>query len=329
MFFSTAFAIITAHKGKQEDFSTIYLRFSVKAIQREVLRQDAVRPVRPPGKEYHRIMDADRQTEPGFPAQLLPSVAVQLRHAMGNLHFAANALAPAEIRENDPELDRFASALDQSYYQLLRLANNLTFAHSLSSGAPLSTRDLELPGLIRSICGQCRPYAALQGVSLTFRCPQKKHLCAVAEDAMEMLLYQLLSNALKFTPQGGSITVDLRFANRMVLLSVSDTGCGVSPELLPTLFDRYRHEGLMSPQPHGLGLGLPLCRRIAEGHGGNLVAEAREGRGLTVTLSIPDRRCGTSAVEDFPFDYAGGFDRTLLGLADALPASAFSCKRTC
>ena len=78
----------------------------------------------------------------------------------------------------------------------------------------------------------------------------------------------------------------------------------------------------MDPPPHGLGLGLPLCRRIAEGHGGTLMAESREGQGSRFTLSLPDRQVG-SGVSDVPFDYAGGFNRTLMALSDALPVSAF------
>lgn len=140
---------------------------------------------------------------------------------------------------------------------------------------------------------------------------------------MEQLLYQLLSNALKFTPDGGSITVELRFASRRVLLSVADTGCGIPENQIPYLFDRYLHEDAVAPQPHGLGLGLPICQHIAEGHDGTMMAESRPGQGARFTLSFPDRRCGTMDVSDVRFDYSGGFNHVLLALADALPSQAF------
>ena len=79
----------------------------------------------------------------------------------------------------------------------------------------------------------------------------------------------------------------------------------------------------MSPSPHGLGLGLSLCRRIAEGMDGRLLAESRVGKGSRFTLSIPDRLTDSTTVSDVPFDYTGGFNRALLALADALPPSAF------
>jgi len=256
-------------------------------------------------------------------SQLLPEISTYIRYAMGNIHFAAAALAPATEREKDPALDAKAAALDQSYYQLLRLVNNLSVAAYLGEEDPLPVRDRDIVDLVRTTCDQCSSLAVLLGLELSFRCELSYHICAVYRDSVEQLLFQLLSNAFKFTPAGGKVTVELKADYGRVFLSVSDNGCGIAPELLPHLFDRYLQKDAVALPPHGLGLGLPLCQRIAQRHGGTMLAESREGLGTTVTLSLPDRRTGISALEDVPFDYAGGFNRTLLGLADALPVSAF------
>ena len=216
-------------------------------------------------------------------ASLFPDAAVQLRAALSNLHLAAVQLAPAEAREHDPALDQKAALLDQSYYRLLRLVNSMSSAAWLANSDPLPLQDRDIVGLA---------------------------------------VYQLLSNAFKFTPAGGSVTVELRVKNYQVLLSVADTGQGIPEERLSTLFDRYLHGSRPDAPSHGLGLGLPLCRRAAEGHGGTLMAESRVGEGSRFTLSLPDRRVG-GGVSDIPFDYAGGFNRTLMNLADALPVRAF------
>lgn len=255
-------------------------------------------------------------------AALFPSVAVQLRGALSNLHLAAAQLAPADARERDPALDARAALLDQSYYQMLRLVNSLSAAEQLVSDKPPALQDRDLADLVGEVCEKAAALAPLRGLELRFVCALERHVCAVEPDGIEQLLYQLLSNAFKFTPAGGAVTVELRVVKKQVLLSVTDTGCGISEERLPTLFDRYLHAGQIDPPPHGLGLGLPLCRRIAERHGGTLMAESRLGRGSRFTLSLPDRQVG-GGVSDVPFDYAGGFNRTLLALADALPAEAF------
>ena len=71
------------------------------------------------------------------------------------------------------------------------------------------------------------------------------------------------------------------------------------------------------------GLGLPLCRRIAERHGGSIMAESKVGAGSRFTLSLPDERVENHRLGDISLEYGGGFNRTLLGLADAMPAKAF------
>lgn len=255
-------------------------------------------------------------------ASLFPNIAAQMRGTLSDLHLTAAQLAPAAAREQDPTLDAQAARVDRSYYQLLRLVNSLTSAAYLTNDDPLPLQDRDIVDLVSELCDRTASLAPLLGLELRFVCALDQHICAIAPDALEQLLYHLLSNAFKFTPAGGTVTVELRVRQKYVLLSVTDTGCGISEERLPTLFDRYLHKDLMDPPPHGLGLGLPLCRRIAEGHGGTLMAESHPGKGSRFTCSLPDRQVG-SGVSDISFDYAGGFNRTLLALADALPAKAF------
>ena len=255
-------------------------------------------------------------------AALFPSIASQMRGALSNLHMAAAQLVPAEARENDPALDARAAVLDQSYYQLLRLVTGLSAAATLSDDGPLPLRDRDVVQLVSDLCERSAALAPILGLEVKFVCALPKHICAVNADALEQLVYHLMSNAFKFTPKGGTVTVELRRSGKHLYLSVSDTGCGIPEERLETLFERYAHPEPLDPLPHGLGLGLPLCRRIAEGHGGVLMAESHVGKGSRFTVSLPDRQLGDS-VSDIPFDYSGGFNKTLLALADALPAKAF------
>ena len=256
-------------------------------------------------------------------ASLFPNIAAQMRGALSSLHLAAAQLVPAAQRERDPALDAKAALLDQSYYQLLRLVNNLTAAASLYTEGPAPLRDCDIVDLVNQVYAQAESLADFAGLKLHFRCRASQHVCAVDPAGLEQLLFHLLSNAFKFTPSGGQVTVELRFSQQRVLLSVTDSGQGIDSDQVSILFDRYLHPEQIDPMPHGLGLGLPLCQRIAEGMGGCLMAESTPGKGSRFTLSIPDRTVGTSGVSDVAFDYTGGFNRALLALADALPAKAF------
>jgi len=252
---------------------------------------------------------------------LLPQAASQLRGALGSLYFAAARLAPASAREDNPELDAKAALVDQSYYRLVRLVNNLSATEYLSE-KPLPLQDQDIVEFVAELFAKAASLAPLRGLETRLICAADCHVCAFCPDALEQLLYQLLSNAFKFTPPGGLITVELKLSGKRVILSVEDTGVGIAPERLEKLFDSYHQADQPAPPSQGLGLGLALCRGIAQSHGGVITAESRQGKGSRFTFSMPDRLSQTT-LSDVPFDYGGGFNRALMALSDVLPPEAF------
>lgn len=259
--------------------------------------------------------------------EVLLHVSAQLRTALGGMHIAVSRLAPPERRDADAALDRDAALLNRNYYALLRLSNNLSNAPMLLDDAPLTRENTDIVTWLDSLCRQASPLFALRNVALTFQCSAAHHGAAINRVCLEQAVWNLLSNALKFTAEGGAVTVSLRFERRQVLLAVMDTGCGINAEDMEMVFDGYLHPERLAALPSGLGLGLPLCRRIAEGHGGRLVLNSRVGHGTTVTLALPDE-LAEDVVEDVAFDYTGGFQPALVGLADGLPFEAFLQKHS-
>lgn len=252
-------------------------------------------------------------------------VSGQIREPLGQIYNAFNRIAPPERREQDPALDRDAALLFRGYYQLLRIVNNLADAAAFSSPFPLPLRNDDLFLLCRDLCREVEPVAQLCQQTLRFfYSGEENPVVAINRPGIQRLLLNLLSNAMKFTPAGGFITVSLSIGPENVELSVSDTGCGISQELLPTLFDRYLHPDRMDPMPHGLGLGLPICHHIATGHDGTLSAVSAEGFGTQITFTFPNRQAPNTTVRDIAFDYTGGFNPILVELADAAPADAFT-----
>ena len=256
-------------------------------------------------------------------AALLPNLANQMRGLLSNLYLAASQAIPAEAREQDPVLDAKAAVLDQSFYRLLRLVNSLSSAEYLAEAQPAALRDADLVKLIGEVCESAGDLAEMLGIHLKFICAMERRICAVHAGAMEQLLYHLLSNALKFTSAGGTVTVELKKSGGELLLSVADTGCGISPEQMEHLFDGYLHTQAVPRR--GLGLGLPLCRAIAERHGGGIAVKSVPGQGSCFTVFLPDRQSGTQVSDVTPL-YASGFNRPLMGLADALPAAAYTIR---
>ena len=266
----------------------------------------------------------DRNDQERLLNEILPHVASQLRMPLGNMHVAMQRMTPAE--PVDAATERNLAIMAQSYYRAMRLVNNLSAAPMLLENTPFLTANVEMVAWLEGLVRQAQPLAEEAGVTITFTSPLSHHSVAIHKEHMERLVWNLLSNALKFTPREGSITVSLRVSGKQVLLSVADTGCGISEELQETVFDRYLHPERRDPLPHGLGLGLPLCRRIAEGHGGRLLLQSKVGEGTTVTVSLPDQRSLTAVIRDPGFHYAGGFQPVLMELSDALPYGAFRAR---
>ena len=254
-------------------------------------------------------------------AALLPNIANQMRSLLSNLYLAASQVIPPEQREQDPALDAKAAILEQSFFRLLRLVNSMSAAEYLSDSQTLSLRDADLVKLVSEVCESSADLAEQLGIQLKFVCAMDRRVCAIHPAAVEQMLYHLLSNALKFTPAGGTVTVELKKSGETLRLTVSDTGCGIPPERMAHLFDGCFQPGHPSPAPYGLGLGLPLCRAIAEKHGGSITVESAPGKGSRFMVTLPDRQLG-SQLSDIPSVYNGGFSRPLLGLADALPSDA-------
>ena len=104
------------------------------------------------------------------------------------------------------------------------------------------------------------------------------------------LLYQvwvnLLENAVKFTPPGGRIGICLAAAADTVTVTVWDTGCGMDAETLPRIFEQF-YQGETDRRADGCGLGLTLCKRIVEQHGGTIAAESRPGEGSRFSVALP------------------------------------------
>ena len=253
-------------------------------------------------------------------AEVLPGVSAQLRGSLGNLYMAFSRIATPERRAEDPELDAQAALVQQSYYRLLRLAGNLTFATRLLQSEPLPLQNADLTALTEEVYRECLPLVELANRRLTFR-GEAPAVIALHRDSLQRILYHLISNAIKFSPAGSEISIHCRCTASQALITVLDQGSGIPEEKLAQLLETPLSSVHAEPAPHGLGLGLPLAKAMAEGMGGRLLLENTPS-GTAATLALPLRQ--TSAiVQDLPFQYTGGFSATLTELSDALPVRAF------
>jgi len=159
----------------------------------------------------------------------------------------------------------------------------LTLARADAGQIPLQLAPVQLDDVVKEACEAAA--WLLQGRPLHVNLP---HEVSVTADAgrLHQLVLNLLVNAAQHTPVGGAVSVELREQAGRVLLSVRDDGPGISPEHLPHLFDRF-YRGDDARTGTGSGLGLPICRWIAQAHGGTLEVQSEPGRGTTFTCDLP------------------------------------------
>ena len=110
------------------------------------------------------------------------------------------------------------------------------------------------------------------------------------ERKVKQVLLNLLSNALKFTPEGGRIDVGARLDDDLAEVSVADTGIGIAPADQEAVFEEFRHVGTADKKAEGTGLGLALSRKFIELHGGRIWVKSQLGVGSTLAFSLPLRR---------------------------------------
>ncbi len=180
--------------------------------------------------------------------------------------------------------DQAAIALRNSR-RLLRLVNQLLDLQRLDAGRMQpSFRPCELVDFVTQTVESFRAYCQKKGISLVTNlvpCPP----VYLDLEKFDKVLYNLLSNAMKFTLKGGSIRVTLQPAGDHCLLKVRDTGIGIRPDQMPHLFERFRQaEGSANRSYEGSGLGLALVRELVELHGGQITVDSTYGEGTTFTV---------------------------------------------
>jgi signal transduction histidine kinase len=198
------------------------------------------------------------------------------------------------VERPDPETLEVMLAQSE---RLGRLVEQLLDLSKLESGeVSLSRAPVRLEPLVARVLSEIEVARADRGVRVVPNLPVDLPPIDADAERVHQVLFNLLDNALRFTPSGGKVTVAAQSENGTVHVSVADTGVGIAPEHLPRLFERfYRVDQARSREDGGTGIGLAIARSVVEAHGGHIRAESRLGRGSTFTFDLP---AATAAATD-------------------------------
>jgi signal transduction histidine kinase len=154
----------------------------------------------------------------------------------------------------------------------------------------LELSEFDLPNAIDNALVLVRERASRRGIRLGSIIDERLRMIGGDKRKVKQVLLNLLSNALKFTPEGGRIDVGARLVDQVVEVLVADTGIGIAPEDQDAVFEEFRQVGTADKKAEGTGLGLALSRKFIELHGGRVWVKSQVGQGSTFTFTLAARR---------------------------------------
>jgi signal transduction histidine kinase len=170
---------------------------------------------------------------------------------------------------------------------MVSLVNNLLDLRKIEEGRmDYKFSEIDLVGLVRSVVTELQGIAARKGLELKIELPQDQCLIKADEEKLRQVIQNLVDNAIKYTDKGW-VKVGMTKDNEQVLVSVSDSGRGISADLLPRLFEQWTRDPKAAREIKGTGLGLYIAREIVNAHNGEIWAESGgEGKGSTFFVKL-------------------------------------------
>jgi signal transduction histidine kinase len=170
---------------------------------------------------------------------------------------------------------------------LLSLINDVLDLAKIEAGKmELELSEVAIPEVLRSAVSMHSERASRGGVELSLTTEPEEITISADGRRVRQIVFNLVSNAVKFTPSDGRVDVSARADNGRVEVAVADTGPGIAPEELETIFEEFK-QASDDKRAEGTGLGLPLSRKLVELHGGRLWVESAAGKGSTFRFTLP------------------------------------------
>jgi signal transduction histidine kinase/ActR/RegA family two-component response regulator len=223
--------------------------------------------------------------------EFLATLSHELRNPLNVILGYSELLLRLPEIERSPRLVQMAEALRRNAQSQSQLINDLLDLSRLQRGKiSLNQETVSLAAIIDSAVETVRADAASKGIDIRLRGSDQLLLVDGDRLRLQQIAWNVLNNAVKFTPPGGSIDIELKNENGNAVLAVADTGQGIDPSFLPHVFEMFRQaDGSNSRRHGGLGIGLALVRQLVQLHGGTIQAESEglnQGSRFTVRLPL-------------------------------------------
>jgi signal transduction histidine kinase len=241
---------------------------------------------------FREIADKSRQLELAsqHKSEFLANMSHELRTPLNAIIGFSEVLSDRMFGELNEKQEEYLKDIHASGQHLLSLINDILDLSKIEAGRmELELTDFDLPTAIENALMLVRERAGRRGIAVHLSVDERLGQMRADERKVRQVVLNLLSNAIKFTPEGGRIEVRAASVDGAVEVSVTDTGVGIAPEDQEAVFEEFRQVGTAEKKVEGTGLGLTLCRKFVELHGGKIWIKSELGAGSTFTFTIPVR----------------------------------------
>jgi signal transduction histidine kinase len=239
---------------------------------------------------FNEIEDKSRQLEVAsrHKSEFLANMSHELRTPLNAIIGFSEVLADGMFGDVNDKQAEYLHDILESGRHLLSLINDILDLSKVEAGRmELDPSDVDLAAAIDNTLTLVRERAGRRGIALARAVDARVGVVRADERKVKQVLLNLLSNALKFTPEGGRIDVRAAVDEGRVQISVADTGVGIAPADQEAIFEEFRQVGTASRKVEGTGLGLALSRKFIELHGGRIWVSSEPGVGSTFTFTLP------------------------------------------
>ena len=232
----------------------------------------------------HKLRELDE-----IKSRFFANISHELRTPLTLLIAPVEALIQRGADINETMRQEMLGTMQTNAMRLLKLINNLLDLVRMESGTiSIISKPVDINSFIHGLTSACSSVAKDKHIQLNASCESNIRWIMGDSEKLERICLNLLFNALKFTPAGGSVNFNARRENEWLVLEVADTGVGISPEHLPHLFSRFWQADPSSQRKYqGMGIGLALVKELVTAKGGNVTAESTLGKGTTIQVRIP------------------------------------------
>jgi two-component system, NtrC family, sensor kinase len=241
---------------------------------------------------YRELADKSHQLEVAsqHKSEFLANMSHELRTPLNAIIGFSEVLTERMFGELNEKQEEYLKDIYASGTHLLSLINDILDLSKIEAGRmELELTDFDLPTAIDNALMLVRERAGRRSITLRTSIDDRLGRIQADERKVRQVVLNLFSNAIKFTPEGGRIEVGAVPKDGTVEVSVSDTGVGIAPEDQEAVFEEFRQVGTAAKKVEGTGLGLTLCRKFVELHGGKIWVKSQVGVGSTFTFTIPVR----------------------------------------